>query len=245
MQHAYVPREGTLRSYRGTVLTKQASGIEVEEKFGSPYLVIHRADLLKVLVSEAQNLGVEIKLGANVTKIDFETPSISLLTGEVFEGDVVFGADGERSLCRDTLLGHADIPQSTGDLVFRIAAKRDDASQLQNLKDLISQPSVNLWLVPDAHAVSYLLKNDILNVVLVIKDTSGAKTIYGPQKAAVADLKDAFKDWDPIFETLLDVKVADCTKWSLLHINKVENWIHSSGKFAVIGDAAHAMLPYL
>ncbi|QSZ32049.1 hypothetical protein DSL72_001618 [Monilinia vaccinii-corymbosi] len=245
MQYAYMPKEGSLRSYRGTVLTRQTSGKEIEEEYGSPYLVIHRADLLKVLVSEAKNLGVDIKLGANVSKINFENPSITLSTGEVFSGHMVLGADGERSMCRGALLGHPDIPQSTGDVVFRIAIKRDNASQLQSLKELMEQPTVNVWLGPDSHAVTYLLKNDILNVVLVTRDKIGGKTIYGPQEASISELKAAFAGWDPIFETILDVKDSDCTKWTLLHINEVESWCHPSGKFALIGDAAHAMLPYL
>ncbi|KAJ8070662.1 hypothetical protein OCU04_001033 [Sclerotinia nivalis] len=245
MQHAYAPKEGSLRSYKGTVLTKQASGEQVEKKYGSPYLVIHRADLLEVLVSEARMLGVEIKLGSTVSKIDFEKPSIILTTGETFEGDIVVGADGERSICRDAFLGHPDIPESTGDLVFRIAVKRDDVLQLQNLKEMMAQPTVNVWLGPDAHVISYLLKNDVLNVVLVTKDTTGEKTIYGPQKASVSELKAVYKGWDPIFETILDVEDSDCTKWSLLSINDVGNWCHPSGKFALIGDAAHATLPYL
>ena len=245
-RYAYQPEEGTLRSYRGSVLSEQASGLAVEEKYKAPYLVIHRADLLKVLVSEAQNLGVDIKLGSNVALTDFVKPSISLSSGETYEGDVILGADGERSVCREALLGRLDLPQSTGDLVFRIAVKGRDASQRHDLAELIQRPSVNVWMGPDAHAVSYLLKKDnILNVVLVCPDKTGNGVLYGPQRADIAELRRAFCDWDPIFNTLLDVQDSDITKWSLLQINEVPKWCHSSGKFALIGDAAHAVLPYL
>ena len=244
--YAYQPQEGTLRSYRGLVLSKQASGLAIEERYEAPYLVVHRADLLKVLVSEAQKLGVEIKLGSNVASIDFFKPSITLSTGETYEGDMILGADGERSACREAMLGHSDLPESTGDLVFRIAVKTRGLSQRQDLSELLQHPSVNVWMGPDAHAVSYMLKReDILNVVLVCPDNPGSQVLYGPQRANLDELRKAFCSWDPMFGSLLDVQDADCTKWSLLQISEVASWCHSSGKFALIGDAAHAMLPYL
>ncbi len=244
-RYAYQPEEGTLRSYRGAILSRQASGLAIEQRYNAPYLVIHRADLLKALVSEARSLGVEIKLGSNVASIDFFKPSINLSTGETFQGDVVLGADGETSVCREALLGNSIMPQRTGDLVFRIAVKAREVSQQHELLDMIRHPSVNVWMGPDAHAVSYMLKNDILNVVLVCPEGTGNKVPCGPQSVDTIEVQKAFCNWDPIFRALLQVHDSDCTKWPLLQISEVVNWCHSSGKFALIGDAAHAMLPYL
>ena len=217
----------------------------IEKRYGAPYLVIHRADLLSVLVSEAQDRGVEIRLGSNVVSIDFSMASITLSSGETFEGDVILGADGERSTCREALLGHQDLPYSTGDTVFRIAAKARDISRHHSLSQLTQRSSVNLWIGPDAHAVSYILKKDVFNIVLVCPEKGDNKVPYGPQKADIVELRKAFSEWDPIFEALLDVPESDCTKWTLLEIHEVANWRDSSGKFALIGDAAHAVLPYL
>lgn len=34
-------------------------------------------------------------------------------------------------------------------------------------------------------------------------------------------------------------------KWSLLSGKPLEKWVASSGKLLIIGDAAHAMVPYM
>ena len=245
-QHAFQPEEGTLRSYQGKTLSKQSSGVEIAKQYGSPYLVIHRADLLNCLVAKAKEMGVEIKFGAVVSSIDFEKGSINLLSGEEVAGDVIFGADGERSASRDALLGRPDIPHGTGDTVYRVAVKASSVRNQESLSQFLKTPSVNLWLGPDSHTVSYILKRqDILNIVLVCEDTANEEVMYGPQPADIHELKEMFKDWDPAFAALLQAENLMCMKWSLLEIDEVENWCNPAGKFALIGDAAHAMLPYL
>ena len=208
--------------------------------------MIHRADLLDTLISEAQELGVEIKYASVVTSIGFEQGSIKLISGEVFIGDVVLGADGERSICRDAILQQPDIPFPTGDTVFRLAISGKELPQTQEILSLTKPPSVNLWLGPESHAVTYSLKkDDIFNVVLVCRDNPDAQVMYGPQPADRIELQSKFAQWEPLFGDLLKVEKAMLMKWSLLQINEVKEWCHPSGKFALIGDAAHAMLPYL
>lgn len=246
MTAAYQPDEGTLRSYKGHTLSKQDSGAIIEANYNAPYLVIHRADLLNILVAKAQELGVEIRLASVVRSIDFEKASIKLINGEVFTGDVVLGADGERSICRDAILEHPDIPFTTGDVVFRLAIPGKELPQTPEILALTKPPSVNLWLGPKSHAVSYLLKrDDIFNIVLVCRDNPDAQVMYGPQPVDRNELLSKFAEWEPLFADLLKVEKATLMKWSLLQINEVKNWRHPSGKFALIGDAAHAMLPYL
>ena len=122
------PQEGTIRSYRGKVLSRQADAAAIEAKYGSLYLVVHRADLLRILESRARELGVQIVLGLGVSSISFNNPkpSLRLSNGEVRHGDFIFGADGERSLCRDVLSGCPNPLLGTGDIVYRTAVKRSN-----------------------------------------------------------------------------------------------------------------------
>ena len=55
---------------------------------------VHRADYLRVLVDEAWRLGVEIRLGCQVTKIQSSAPYVDLANGERVQADVIIGADG-------------------------------------------------------------------------------------------------------------------------------------------------------
>ena len=56
--------------------------------------VIHRADYQRILTEEAFRLRVNLRLGCDAQSVDFESPSVTLNTGEIIKGDVVVGADG-------------------------------------------------------------------------------------------------------------------------------------------------------
>ncbi|KAH8882060.1 FAD/NAD(P)-binding domain-containing protein [Thozetella sp. PMI_491] len=246
-KHAFQPETGGLRSYQGTVLSRAPPGSIIERIYRSPYLVVHRADLLRILVEAAKERGVLVRLGCEIQSIDFTQACLRLTSGEVYAGDFILGADGDRSVCRDALLGRADPPTATGDVVLRIAVPRQDIDEGHPSWELMQHASVNVWMGPGAHGVSYLLKDDILNMVVVQADeaSSHSEVMFGPQPADLDQLKAAFGEWDPALQGLLDVRQADCTKWSLFQVPELSGWRHSSGKFALIGDAAHAILPYL
>ncbi|KAI0183631.1 hypothetical protein EV127DRAFT_457420 [Xylaria flabelliformis] len=244
-EFANEPVEGALRSYRGTVITRPPQGPTVEHLYKAPFLVIHRADLLNVLVEAALEQGVEIKLGCEVVGLDFSTLSVRLSTGAVYTADLLLGADGERSFCRSELLGDVDLPRSAGEKVVRIVASRGDITEEHPSWELMRQPSVNVWMGPEAHAVSYLLRDDTINIVLVHTDDSSAPIMYGPQPVDLPRMKSFFSGWDPAIQGVLDVPETSCSQWKLLQIDEVADWSHDSGAFVLVGDAAHAMLPYL
>lgn len=58
------------------------------------YRVIHRSDYHQVLVDAATAAGAEIRLGAEVEDLDFNSASIWLSDGTIIHGDVIIGADG-------------------------------------------------------------------------------------------------------------------------------------------------------
>jgi salicylate hydroxylase len=77
----------------GTILSEQKYD-GAEEELGAPLWQLHRADLHKILLEKAQELGVEITMGAKVSSFDWNAPSASLESGEVVEADVILAADG-------------------------------------------------------------------------------------------------------------------------------------------------------
>lgn len=243
-----VPEAAIFHSYRGQELHRQAMGKELRDAYSSPYLSVHRADLHTVLLEEAQRLGVVIRLNSNILKINTASakPSIMLSTGETFECDVIIGADGQRSVCRESLLGN-DPPIDSGDEVFRITVNTSQVIKHPELVGLVDPPNFNLWAGPQSMAMVYPLKKDnLFNIVMARAHGEGLRhTIkLGPQKVEISEVRAAFSGWDPRFESLLNM-AEDCSKWTMLKANELPHWSDPEGKICLVGDAAHAIGPFL
>ena len=236
------PRDLVIRSYKGDELYRQNLCPAIQERFQYPHLLIHRADLRRLLFDEARSQGASIRLGAPVRTINFTASQLELVTGERYGADLIIGADGEHSICRESLLGHGDPPLSSGDVVYRLAVPAYRVAP--HLPALIDSPCVHAWYGPDSHAVCYqLLKNGIFNIVLTLPESDGAATI-GPRPADLDAIRNQCKEWDPKFQQLLNMAESSL-KWTLLQTKELESWTHHSGRFVLVGDSAHATLPYL
>ena len=236
-----------MRSYRGTTVLTQRTGSLIKDAYGVPYLLVHRAALHKALVRKAQSLGVTVKLGCDIANADFDfsNPQIRLPNGDTFEGDLIVGADGERSITREKLLGYEDPLLSSGDLIFRVRVPGKALAQHGDLSGFSKRGLTNYWMGPDAHAVSYMMKqDDWLNVVVTVPQDAAEGVTYGVQKAEIAELIAKLGAWDAEFIKLLRLGEG-CAKWTLLQSKENQKWIHSDGNFLLIGDSAHAMPPYL
>ena len=238
------PIDINLRSYRdGTILNRQNLVPFTEDRYGAPYLHIHRADYHRVLVAEAERLGVTITLGSAVTRIDFEKPSVHIRNKPELHADLIIGADGLKSVCRELLLGHPDPPRLTGDLAYRIVVKAEDMKKHPDIRDLVEKPAINLWMGPLGHVVCYLLQGGgLYNIVLICPDN--LPELVNTAKADLQEMRDFFKCWDPKLKTLLGL-VQETSKWRLQNSEEMESWSHQGGKFVLMGDACHATLPYL
>ncbi|KAJ5679523.1 hypothetical protein N7462_007767 [Penicillium macrosclerotiorum] len=180
-----------------------------------------------------------------VKDINFNKPSLRLSTGEVYEADLILGADGERSRCRGGLLGREDPPYSPGDVVYRVSVPMKDITPEHLAWDLKRRSSVNFWMGRGGHVVSYLIQHDMLNIVLIYAEGGSGKVMYGPQRADIEEFRSKILGWDPVLHELINVEGSVCTKWTLFQIHEPINWCHDSGRFVLIGDAAHAILPCL
>ena len=238
------PRDFLIRSYRnGVILSKQNMVPYAEDRYGVPYLHIHRADFHRILVAEAERLGVKLQLGSTVTKIDFDTASMQIRDKPDFNADLIIGADGLKSICRESLLGHVDPPRLTGDLAYRIIIKAEDMKRHPDLRELVEKPAINYWMGPYGHVVCYFLQGGgLYNVVLICPDN--LPEMLNTIKADLEEMREFFAGWDPKLKTLLGL-VQETMKWRLLTSEELESWSHPSGKFALLGDACHATLPYL
>lgn len=238
------PLELCIRSYRGEELHRQNLYPYIQNRFHFPHLLIHRADLRRIFHDRAVKLGARIMLGARVSRVKFETSEVELISGQRLKGDLILGADGENSVCREWLLSQANSPRSSGDIVYRLAIPASRISSNPSIATLVDPPRVFAWFGPKSHAVCYPLQKDgIINVVLTFPESEGTAVI-GPQPGDLGTIRNLCKEWDPQFQQLLG-EAESTLKWTLLEPQYLKQWSHHLGKFILIGDSAHATLPYL
>lgn len=230
----------------GQVLSRTENfDIEMRRKYDSPFWDLHRVDVQRALVERAKEVGANVRLGAKVVDIDFDGPALTLEHGEELSADLLVGADGLWSKCRECFLrtlGKSDSPLPTGDLAYRIILKLEDVDD-PKLRDWISNPSAQLWIGPNSHAVAYSLRaGTMFNLVLLRPDDLPADVARQP--GDLAEMRQLFSDWDPVLNRFLD-QVKSVDKWKLMHRPELESWVSENSNFVFVGDSCHPMLPYL
>ena len=81
-----------------------------------------------------------------------EKAKVVLEGGREVEADLVVGADGINTKLREVMLGREDPPTPTGDLAYRLLLSTKEMLRDPELASFVTDPQVNYWLGPDAHA---------------------------------------------------------------------------------------------
>ena len=207
-------------------------------RWGAPYLHIHRADLLSVLVTslEARVPGA-LTFGAPVTNYhqSEKGAEVTLADGRKMLGDVVIGADGIHSSIRTQMLG-TDKPRFTGNVAWRAVVP------VERLGGNVPNPVAGAWMGRGKHAVTYLLRRgELANLVAVVEREDWTEESWSTQGSYEEAMRD-FSGWHPTITRL--IKEAETLyRWALFDRPPLETWI--DGRVALLGDAAHPMLPFM
>ncbi|KAK5189031.1 hypothetical protein LTR92_010990 [Exophiala xenobiotica] len=230
------------RWQNGKVIGNSRFNPEFSKWFGAPYYVIHRAHLHEVLHDRAVELGVPIELNWRVVKYDLDAGSLTRGDGATIHADLIVAADGIRSPARLTLLGEScNKLVSCGLAAYRAAIPMKAILADPEISWVAESGSVELWVGHNAHAMTYSIsKGELFNMVLTHPETDEPGT--WDQSNALAEMKAFYDGWDPVLTKLLNL-VTSTQKWPIQQIDIPEDWISPSGKVALLGDAAHAMLP--
>lgn len=212
----------------------------MREAYGVPWLLIHRADYFNVLAEEAKRLGVTIKLACAVSQINCSNAPISVANtaGPDIVADVVIGADGLHSKCRGMIQKSPEPQLVTKGFVHRIMITHDAIREHSELVDLLAgSAATNTWTGPGAHVATYPLKGS--------SNTHNFVFICDTLLHTLAAMKSHLKAWDPRLLLVLEL-AQDVQHWPMTaSTGNNERWLHPDGNFALLGDACHAMSPYL
>lgn len=208
-----------------------------EARWRAPYLSVHRADLCAALVAEAQKRpAISLVNASEVTHFAAHANGVTAsVTGPkgITEAEGIFlvGADGVGSRMRSELGGAA--ARDTGYLAFRNMVSAD-AALPPPLRQLLGARQVAAFLTPNAHLVAYPVRGgSALNLVAIAKHAA----VPGS-----TDLPIVFTRLEPALSAFLRA-LKDWSQWPVYTLNPSKRWSDDK-RVLLIGDAAHAMVPY-
>ena len=222
----------------GRVLFAQTMGSECERRYGAPCYVAHRADVLGLLRQALP--AAQLRLGERCSALRQNDRGATLTfarqDGAHFDvdADVVIGADGIHSALRASVAPEVDA-RFSGLSAFRCLVPA------QRAPEMALRPVQSLWLGPQRHFVHYPVSGGRLVNLVAIVPAGDWRTESWTADGDLADLEREFTGWDERVLQLIR-SATDTKRWALFDRTPLERW--TTGRLALLGDAAHAMLPF-
>ncbi len=208
-----------------------------QQRFGNPYVVVHRAELHSLLLGAC--LAAEgVELHGSSTAVGYEQDgagaTLLLADGGRVTGDALIGADGINSAVRAQLVGDG-APRISGITVYRAIVPMERVPA-----ELRHDTAVTWWTGPGCHLVHYPIAGGTYLNLAGSSDNGATEALAGlsVERAAV---RAEFAALGETPHRLLELG-EDWKSWVLVDRDPVADWC--DGRVTLLGDAAHPMLHY-
>jgi 6-hydroxynicotinate 3-monooxygenase len=220
----------------GETLFDLPLGAEGTEKYGAPYINVHRGDLHEILAS-ALAPGT-IKFGRRLAAITDDSPKTRLefVDGSTGEADIVIGADGLNSVVRSHMFG-PEAPLYTEKIAHR-AVFPVELLGGRGIADC------SKWWGDDKHMLAYYTNNKKDEVYLV--SSIPQATWDAPSSFVACDRDEFIAYFDDAHPELKRIAEAapEITTWPMFERRTYPaTW--TAHNVVLLGDSCHAMRPYM
>jgi salicylate hydroxylase len=222
----------------GRVLFVQPMGDECVRLYGAPCYVAHRADLVALL---RRPLPRELlHLDHRCVAVHDDEHEVALTFTHRAGGtttvaaDVVIGADGIHSAVRPMVTTEV-VPRFSKLCAFRCLVPADKAPALA------LRPVQTLWLGPGHHFVHYPISSGRWINIVAFAPAGSWRTESWSAEGELEDLRAEFAPWDARLDQLI-TSATSTKRWAIYDRDPLAHW--TRGRVTLLGDAAHAMLPF-
>jgi salicylate hydroxylase len=238
-------------------LARMALGESFKARYGLPYLSVHRGDLHAMLLARVHSVGqTDVHMNSQLHSLEQSTLGVQLQFKNSSNGEFLpdaqaqslLACDGVFSTVRQTIWPNR-VLNNTGHIAYRALVP-------QHMLPLnLRSENVQVWMGPGAHWVQYPVRGgEWLNVVVLMQASERNRerplthaewqATREPQQIQ-ADFARALFRANPILQEMTRA-IGTWGSWQLWDTEPLQGPHQMvQDRVALLGDAAHPMLPYL
>jgi len=233
----YPSRLVWMDAIRETRITALELGAAFRARYGQPYIVMHRGDLLDCLFAacRAEKL---ITLEANRTVVAVEDHGerarARCADGTVCEAGLLIGADGLWSTVRKLVAD--DAPVRDGHVAYRGTIPIEQMSRHAGLDNVV------MWVGPDLHFVQYPIRGGALYNQVAVFRSRRYRQDGGEDWGTVEEFDAHFAQTCAYVQASAKLMWRD-KRWPMHDREPILEWTRN--RIGLLGDAAHPMFQYV